>query len=86
MSVDRTDLTLVGAIDRSFVRETRTVRVLAVYNPREDSAFARVISTFSVRDNVSLEASGGWFAGDGVDALSRLATRDFLSARLKVFF
>ena len=86
LSIDRTDLTLVGAIDRSFVRDTRSIRALAVYNPREDSAFTRVIATFSMRDNLSLELSGGLFAGDGVDALSRLASRDFLSARLKVFF
>ena len=84
--IDETDLTLVSAIDRSFARDTRTVRAFAVYNPGEDSAFARVISTISLRDNVSFEASGGWFTGSGVDALSRLATRDFVYARVKVFF
>lgn len=86
VDIDRTDLTVVAAMDRSFARETRTFRVLGVYNPREESAFARVIATFSVRDNVSLETSAGLFAGDGVDTLSRLATRDFCYARLKVFF
>lgn len=85
-AIDRTDLTIVGAVDRAFARETRTIRAFGVYNPREDSAFVRLIATFSLRDDVSLESSGGWFAGDGVDALSRLATRDFLYARLKVFF
>lgn len=85
-AIDRTDVTIVGAVDRAFARETRTLRALGVYNPREDSAFVRLIATFSLRDNLSLESSGGWFAGDGVDALSRLATRDFLYARLKVFF
>ena len=63
------------------------MRAFAVYNPGEESAFARVIATFSLRDNVSLEASGGLFAGDGVDALSRLRdTATFVYARLKVFF
>ena len=84
--IDRDDVTLVAVVDRSFARETRTLRVFAVYNPGEQSAFARVISTWSLRDNVAIEASAGWFTGDGVDALSRLATRDFLYGRLKVFF
>jgi hypothetical protein len=83
---DRTDVTLVAAVDRTFARETRTVRIFSVYNPGEASAFARVISTFSVRDDVAFEVSGGLFTGGGTDALSRLATRDFAYARLKVFF
>jgi hypothetical protein len=85
-SIDRDDLTLVMAVDRSFARETTTLRVFAVYNPNEASAFARVIATWSLRDNVAFEASTGWFTGDGVDALSRYATRDFFYGRLKVFF
>ncbi len=84
--VDRTDLTLVGALDRSFVRETRSIRALAVYNPGEDSVFARVIATISLRDDVSLETSAGVFAGQGPDVLARFADRDFVYARLKVFF
>jgi uncharacterized protein DUF1302 len=83
---DRDDVTLVSAVDRSFARETRSVRAFAVYNPREDSAFARVIASATVRDNVSLEGSFGWFAGNGFDVLSRFSDRDFLYARFKVFF
>ena len=44
------------------------------------------IAAVSLRDNVWLEGSGGMFAGDGVDALGRLARRDFLYARLRCFF
>jgi hypothetical protein len=84
--VDRTDVTLVGAVDRSFARETRSIRAFAVYNPGEDSAFARLIGTINVRDDVSLETSAGVFAGRGSDVLARFADRDFLYARLKVFF
>jgi hypothetical protein len=84
--IDRTDLTLVGVVDRSFARETRSLRALAVYNPGDDSAFARVIGTMSLRDDVSLEASAGVFAGRGTDVLARFADRDFLYLRLKVFF
>jgi len=85
-AIDRTDVTLVAAVDRSFARETRSVRAFAVYNPNEKSAFVRAIMSFVIRDNLSAEASGGWFAGSGSDALSRLASRDFMYARLKVFF
>jgi hypothetical protein len=84
--IDRGDVNLVAALDRSFARETRHLRVFTVYNPGEESAFARVISTFELRDNVAFEASAGLFTGAGDDALSRLATRDFVYARLKVVF
>ncbi|MBA3271899.1 MAG: hypothetical protein H0T71_15460 [Acidobacteria bacterium] len=83
---DRTHTTLVGSLDRSFASDTRHVRLLAVYNPGEQSAFARLIATLNLRDNVQLAASGGWFTGQGDDSLSLLATRDFAYARLKVFF
>jgi hypothetical protein len=84
--IDRDDVIIVAAVDRSFARETRTLRVFGVYNPDEESAFARVITTWSIRDNVAVEASAGWFTGDGTDAFSRLASRDFVYGRLKVFF
>jgi hypothetical protein len=83
---DRSDVTLVSSVDRSFARETRSLRAFAVYNPGEESAFARLIAATSLRDNVSLEGSAGWFTGQGADVLARFADRDFLYARLKVFF
>lgn len=82
----REDVLIVGSLDRSFARETRTLRAFAVYNPAESSAFGRIIASFSLRDDVALEMSGGLFDGRGVDALSRLASRDFVYLRLKVFF
>jgi hypothetical protein len=90
-----TDTSLVGSIDRSFARETRQVRAFAVYNPGDDSAFARLILSLTVRDNVTLEASAGVFTGGGATAadgsgatgaIGLLASRDFVYARLKVFF
>ena len=84
--IDHVDVSLVAALDRSFVRETRRLRAFAVYNPGEASAFVRLIATISLGDNVSIEGSGGAFAGGGVDTFSRLASRDFVYARLKVFF
>jgi hypothetical protein len=90
---DDTDVSLVGWAERSFARETRSVRLLAVYDPSDDTAFVRGIGLWSVRDNVSLEASAGWFTGDattstqsGIDVLALLDGRDFLYLRLKVHF
>jgi hypothetical protein len=45
-----------------------------------------VIGAFSLRDNVWLEGSGGLFTGTSLDVIGRLTRRDFLYARLKVFF
>jgi hypothetical protein len=85
-SFARRDVTLVGVVDRSFARETRTLRALTVYNPGDSTAFARVIGAFSLRDDVALELSGGVFAGAGPDIFAMLNDRDFLSIRMRVFF
>ncbi len=84
--IDRTDLTLVTFIDRSFAGATRTIRGFGVFNPGEQSAFARASVLMHVRDNVSLEAAVGWFAGRGSHVLARFTDRDFVYTRLKVFF
>lgn len=83
---DGTDLLVVGAADRSFARETRTMRVLGVYDPTDGTGFARVIAATSLRDDVWLEGSAGVFAGSALDTIGRLTRRDFFYARLKVFF
>jgi hypothetical protein len=80
------DVTIVIAADRSFDRETRTLRVFGVYDPRDATAFGRLIAAISLRDNVWLEGSGGVFTGTSVDVLGRLSSCDFLYGRLKVFF
>ena len=84
--VERTDFSLVLAADRSFARETRTVRVFAVYDPADATTFTRVIAAISVRDNVWIEGSGGLITGTSLDIIGRLTRRDFAYARLKVFF
>ena len=84
--VASTDVLMVGWAERSFARETRTVRVLAAWNPEAQSLFVRAIGGWSLGDDVALEVSGGWLQGEGRDLLSRLARRDFLYARLKVHF
>ena len=84
--LERTDFSIVMAADRSFARETRTLRVFAVYDPADGTAFARVIGAVSLRDNLWLEGSGGLFAGAAPDTLGRLTRRDFVYGRVKVFF
>lgn len=90
---DETDVTFVGWAERSFARETRSGRLLAVYDPADETAFVRGIAMLSLRDNLSLEASAGWIAGQaggisqgGADVLALLSSRDFLYMRLKVHF
>ncbi len=46
----------------------------------------RGIFTAKLRDDVAVEASGGWFAGDGRDTIGRFADSDFLYARLKYYW
>ncbi len=84
--VDRIDMALVAAVDRSFVKQTRTLRVFTVYDPADRTAFVRAIGAVSLRDNLWIEGSGGLFAGSSLDTIGRLTNRDFAYARLKVFF
>lgn len=82
----RADLSLIASGDRTFSRERYRIRTFAVYNATESSAFLRAIATATIRDNVALEGSGGWFVGDGRDLVGRFADSDFLYARLKYYF
>ena len=84
--LERHDVSLVMAVDRSFARETRTLRLFGVYDPADGTVFGRAIVNVSLRDNVAVEASGGIFGGESLDTIGRLTRRDFLYARLKVFF
>ena len=59
---------------------------IGVYTPTESSAFIRGIALASLRDNVALEGSVGWFAGDGRDLVGRFADSDFAYVRLKYYF
>jgi hypothetical protein len=81
-----TDLSLVGSTERTFVRDTRRLTAFGVYDPGDSTGFVRVIGAVSPRDNVWIEGSGGLFAGSSLDTFGRLTRRDFLYARLKVFF
>ena len=84
--IEGNDVTLVAAADRSFARETRTVRLFAVYDPTDGTTFVRAVAAVSLRDDVWIEGSAGVFTGSSTDTLGRLARRDFVYTRLKVFF
>ena len=84
--LERSDVSFVIAADRSFARETRTLRVLTVYDPVDATVFSRIITAISLRDNVWVEGSGGLFAGSSLDTIGRLTRRDFAYVQLKVFF
>jgi hypothetical protein len=84
--IESTEALIVVSADRNFSRDTRRVTALAVYDPDDDSAFARVTAAVSVRDNVWVEGSGGLFVGSSLGAVGQLTGRDFFYVRLKVFF
>jgi len=42
--------------------------------------------TATLKDNVALEGSIGWFGGSGTDTIGRFSESDFGYVRLKYFF
>jgi hypothetical protein len=82
----RTDVSLIVSADRAFSRQKYQGRLFGVYNPASGAGFVRSIATASLRDNLALEGSLGWFAGSGVDNIGRFADSDFMYLRLKYFF
>ena len=85
-SGSRRDLSILVSADRTFGRERYQVRAFSVYNLSEQSAFLRTIATAKLTDDLALETSGGWFAGDGTDTIGRFADSDFVYARLKWYW
>jgi hypothetical protein len=82
----RTDVSLVVSADRTFARERYRLRGFGVYNATEASGFLRTIAMTSLRDNVDLEGSIGWFGGDGRDLVGRFSDSDFVYVRFKYYF
>jgi hypothetical protein len=81
-----TDVSFVMGAQRSFARDTRRVLLFGLWNVADASGFLRSIGSWSLRDNLWLEGSVGWFLGEGTDTLSRFATRDFAYVKLKAYF
>jgi hypothetical protein len=82
----RTDVDLVGSIERRFSRDRYLARAFVVVNPGDAAAFVRGLFAWSASDNVWIEASAGLFAGSGDDTLSRFSGRDFVFARVRYHF
>jgi hypothetical protein len=82
----RTDVSLVVSADRTFARERYRFRGFGVYNAGGSSVFVRGIFIASLRDNLALEGSIGWFAGDSLDLVGRFGDSDFAYLRLKYYF
>lgn len=83
-AVDRTNVNVVGSIDRPFGRERYLVRAFGVVNPGDRSGFLRGLLQWKIRDAVRLDVSAGTFLGTGDDTISRFTTRDFVLLRLAV--
>ncbi len=84
--VERTDVNLVGSVERSFGRERYLARAFAVVNPGDASAFLRGLFGWRARDRIALEWSGGAFLGTSDDTIGRFRTRDFVSFKLRTWF
>lgn len=82
----RTDVSLIMSADRSFAREKYSGRLFGVYNPKSGAGFVRGIATATLRDNLALESSVGWFGRRGLDTIGRFADSDFVYLRLKYFY
>ena len=82
----RTDVSLIGSADRTFARQRYSARLFGVYNPKSAAGFLRGILTATVKDNIALEGSIGWFGGSGTDTIGRFSESDFGYVRLKYFF
>lgn len=82
----RTDLSVVGGFSRTFNRDRLETRVFTLVNPGDEAAFLRGVLTWKPVDDLHVETSLGWFAGEGDDVITRFADRDFGYVRVKYFF
>ena len=76
-----------GAVaDRTFARERYRLRAFSVVNATEASSFLRGIGIAKLTDDLAVETSIGWFAGEGRDTIGRFSDSDFGYVRLKYYF
>lgn len=84
--VGRTDVSVVGSVERSVGRDRWLMRAFALVNPGDRFGFVRALLTWRPVDNVSVDASAGWFAGTSDDTIGRFSDRDFAFVRSVFFF
>jgi hypothetical protein len=82
----RTDVSIIVSADRTFARERYRFRGFGVYNAGGSSGFVRGIGMASLRDNLALEGSIGWFAGGSLDLIGQFGDSDFAYLRVKYYF
>lgn len=85
LALSRTDLSLVGSVERSFARERFFGRAFAVVNPADKAVFLRSAFAWKPVDRVSVEWSGGTFVGTSDDLTGRFRQRDFLLASIRTW-
>jgi hypothetical protein len=83
-AVRKTDVNVVGSIDRQFRGDRYLARVFGVVNPADAFGFVRGLIVWRARDRVALEASAAAFLGTGDDTLARFKGRDFVLTRVRV--
>lgn len=81
--VDRTDVTVIGSIERRFGRDRYLARVFGAATPGDRSGFLRGLFAWTLRDNLTLELSAAAFAGEGETLLGLFHRRDFVLSRLR---
>jgi hypothetical protein len=82
----RTDVNLIGSVERPFARDRYRARGFVVVNAAGGSAFLRGTLSWQARDPLAVEVSGGWFVGDSEDSIGRFEDRDFVVTRLRYHF
>jgi hypothetical protein len=84
--IERTDVSVVGSIERPFAGDRYLARVFGLVNPSDRSGFLRGLLSWDAQDNVTVDVSGAFFVGSGDDLVSRFSDRDFLFVRLGYHF
>jgi hypothetical protein len=80
-AVRRTDVNVVGSVERPFARDRYLARMFAVVNPGAGSAFVRGVLRWQASDRASVEGSVGGFLGTSDDRIGRFRNRDFAFVR-----
>ena len=82
----RTSLSVVAGFSRTFNRDRVETRLFSLVNPGDNAAFVRGVLAWKPADDVAIETSAGWFAGEGDDVITRFGDRDFAYLRVKYYF
>jgi len=85
-AVEKTNVSVVGSIERQLARDKYLVRAFSIVNASDGSGFIRALGIWHPRDNFALEFSAAAFFGTGDDTLSRFKERDFVLSRVVVLF